>query len=97
MASAPGTTPARQVLPPSVVTVKVPCAPAAQATRALTGLIATSWLGVPLCWGVMVGPPLAFLVATSESGDGSEGSEQATVTAPVRPATARNSENERSM
>src|SRR5437899_7399141 len=53
--SAPGTTPARHVAPPSVVTTYVPPTPLAQATRGLTGLIACSRFVVPLCCGVSVG------------------------------------------
>src|SRR5438105_1477053 len=49
--SAPGTTPACHVLPPSVVRVNVPSLPLAQTTRSFTGLPAMSPLTVALFWG----------------------------------------------
>ena len=54
-ASAPGTTPAFQVSPPSVVTVNVPLRPDAQTTRGFTGDTAIRPLVVPLSCGVSVG------------------------------------------
>src|SRR4029077_13744132 len=53
--SAPGTTPAFQVLPPSVVTTNVPARPEAQTTCGFTGLTAISPFVVPLFCGVRVG------------------------------------------
>src|SRR5689334_22230650 len=54
--SAPGTTPDRQVLPPSTVLRKVPLAPLAQTICSFTGLTEINRLVVPLtCW-VSVGP-----------------------------------------
>src|SRR5215471_7836207 len=53
--SAPGTTAAFQVAPPSVVTTYVPPVPAAHTTRELTGLTEISSCVVPLCCGVRVG------------------------------------------
>src|SRR6266581_8808760 len=51
-ASAPGTTPAFQFLPPSVVTTNVPPRPDAQTTRGFTGLTAISPRGgAAILWG----------------------------------------------
>ena len=70
-ASAPGTTPACQVLPPSLVWVKVPPAPEAQTTRALTGLTAMSSWVVPLFCGVRVGWwGFAYVVLGVDEGGG---------------------------
>src|SRR3990170_5777949 len=57
--SAPGTTPLRQVSPPSVVTAYVPPTPLAQAVRSLTGLMAWRRFVVPLSCGVRVGAETA--------------------------------------
>src|SRR3954464_11263520 len=54
-ASAPGTTPAFQVSPPSVVTVNVPLQPDAHTTCGFTGETAMRPLVVPLSCGVSVG------------------------------------------
>src|SRR5207248_10029612 len=54
-ASAPGTTPAFHVCPPSVVTVNVPARPHAHTTCGFTGHTAIRPLVVPLFWGVSVG------------------------------------------
>src|SRR5881409_487949 len=69
-ASAPGTTPALQVAPPSVVRAYVPATPLAQTTCGLTGLIACSRLVVPLCCGVTVGAVAAEAVARANAGGG---------------------------
>src|SRR5215472_6771441 len=53
--SAPGTTAAFQVSPPSVVTTYVPPVPAAQTTREFTGLTEISNCVVPLCCRVSFG------------------------------------------
>src|ERR671918_3133322 len=53
--SAPGTTPLRQVSPPSMVTAYVPPTPLVQTIRLLTGLMAWRRLVVPLRCGVRVG------------------------------------------
>src|SRR5438067_8059546 len=53
--SAPGTTPACQCLPPSVLTTKVPPVPLAHTTFEFTGLIPISVAAVPLFCGVKVG------------------------------------------
>src|SRR6058998_2698 len=66
--SAPGTTPARQCAPPSVVTAYVPPTPLAQTTRGETGLVAWSRLVVPLCCGVRVGAEAAALAAWAKAG-----------------------------
>src|SRR4051812_27158858 len=66
--SAPRTCPAFQVVPPSVVTRKVPNLPLAQATRALTGLMPIRPEVVPLFCGVTVRVRVAsssLLVANS--------------------------------
>src|SRR5689334_24644707 len=80
--SAPGTTPARQVAPPLVVTTYVPPVPLAQATRALTGLMACSRLVVPLCCGVRVGA-VPRLRADTEGATGVSASEQASAAATI--------------
>src|SRR5262249_61119999 len=54
--SAPGTTPERQVLPPSLVTTKVPKRPLAQTTREFFALTAMSPEVVPLVCGGTFGP-----------------------------------------
>src|SRR4051812_10251459 len=61
--SAPGTTPDRQVAPPSVVTANVPPRPLAHTTRLFTGLTAIRLCVVPLCCGVSVGEWPAWFVA----------------------------------
>src|SRR6516225_12058787 len=53
--SAPGTTPAFQVFPPSVVTVNVPLRPEAHTTCGFTGLTAMRPFIVPLFCGVKLG------------------------------------------
>src|SRR3954452_1986508 len=55
-ASAPGTTPACQCLPPSVVTTNVPPLPLAHTTFEFTGLRPIRDAVVPLLCGVNVGP-----------------------------------------
>src|SRR5207244_12784979 len=71
--SAPGSTRARHVAPPSVVTRYVPPTPLAQATRGLTGLIACSRVAVPLCWTVSVVAEAAELAARLVRGDRARG------------------------
>src|SRR2546426_10586591 len=99
--SAPGTTPARHVAPPSVVTTYVPPTPLAQATRGLTGLIACSRFVVPLCCGVSVGAEAAELATRAVRGAaaraGAEGSEQHRVVAATTPVAATAAGRERSM
>src|SRR5688572_17714895 len=53
--SAPGTTAARQVAPPSVVRAYVPLTPLTQTTRSSTALTACKRFFVPLTWAVNVG------------------------------------------
>src|SRR5690348_11391742 len=62
-ASAPGTTPERQVSPPSVVTAKVPPTPLTQATFWLTAFTPIRRAVVPLACGVRVGPLLVACCA----------------------------------
>src|SRR5213594_980376 len=99
--SAPGTTPARHVAPPSVVTTYVPPTPLAQATRGLTGLIACSRFVVPLCCGVSVGAAAAALAARVKceagAGLGADASEQHRVVAATTPVAATATGRERSM
>src|SRR5437870_7388550 len=101
--SAPGTTPARHVAPPSVVTTYVPPTPLAQATRGLTGLIACSRFVVPLCCGVSVGAEAAELAARGGRGAGAgvgvgaEVSEQHRIVAATTPVAATAAGRVRSM
>src|SRR2546426_1976239 len=99
--SPPGTTPARQCAPPSVVTAYVPPTPLAHATRGLTGLIAWSRLVVPLCCGVSVGAVAAALAAKARceagAGLGADASEQHRVVAATTPVAATATGRERSM
>src|SRR2546428_12359461 len=99
--SAPGTTPARQCAPPSVVTAYVPPTPLAHATRGLTGLIAWSRLVVPLCCGVSVGAAAAALAAKARceagAGLGADASEQHRVVAATTPVAATATGRERRM
>src|SRR5437867_12481872 len=91
-ASAPGTTPALQVAPPSVVRAYVPATPLAQTTCGLTGLIACSRLVVPLCCGVTAGAVASEAVARANAGAGAavgaDASEQVSVGATTNPVTA---------
>jgi hypothetical protein len=73
-ASAPGTTPAFQVVPPFFVIVNVPPAPLAQATCALSGLIARRLFSVPLCCCWSDGAESAW-ASVEVVGDGAVGSE----------------------
>src|SRR5256885_7762575 len=96
--SAPGTMPARQCAPPSVVTAYVPPTPLAHTTRGETGLIACSRFVVPLCCGVRVGEETAFAAPTSAvpavglanglGAGGAEASEQHSVVVVTKPNVA---------
>src|SRR5438270_5945393 len=91
--SAPRTCPAFHVVPPSVVTTKVPNLPLAQATRAFTGLMPISpeavWLFCGVIVGVRVASSSALVANSGADGDWFEQLRRAATAAAARACDRR--------